>query len=254
MAVTALSMTVTPLLMLFTERVLLPRFAARETGGRESDVIEERHPVIIAGFSHFGSTIGRFLRANGVNATILDNNTDQVDLLRKMGFKVYYGDATRHDLLLAAGAEDARLLVIAIDSPETNLDLVETVQKHFPHLEILVRARNRTDAYELMDLGVQNIYREHLESSVRLGVDVLKKLGRRAFTATRAGQAFIRYDEAALLKLAAHRHDQKQYIFNVRQQIRLQEELLRNDLLFPPVADDHAWDTEDMRERVIGNR
>jgi CPA2 family monovalent cation:H+ antiporter-2 len=234
MAVVAITMTITPVLLLVNDKFILPRFGTKQAPKKDMDKIEEHNPVILVGFAHFGSTIGRFLRANGVNATILDNDSDRVDLLRKMGFKVYYGDATRYDLLESAGAHEAKLLVSAIDSLEINMQVVETVQKHFPNLEIMVRAKNRYDAYELMDLGVKNIYRESLDTSVRLGVDVLRKLGHRAYSATRAAQNFIKYDEAAMWKLAKERHNQQQYISRVREEIELQERLLRDDLRYDP--------------------
>ncbi|MBD0294571.1 MAG: cation:proton antiporter [Flavisolibacter sp.] len=250
MAVTALSMTVTPILLLINEKIIQPHLAPPATPQREPDAIDEKNRVIIAGFSHFGSTIGRFLRANGVEATILDNDPDRVDLLRKMGFKVYYGDATRVDLLESAGAAYAKLFVSAIDEPKTNLQMVETLRKHFPHLEVMIRSKNRFDAYELLDAGVQHIYRESIDTSVRLGVDVLHKLGMRHYSAYRAGQNFIKYDEAALQKLARHRHDLKQYIASVREQIALQEELLMNDKQFAPNKADQAWDSQVLREAI----
>ena len=245
MGVTAISMTITPLLILLNERFVLPNFGTKESVvEKEAEDIRGEYPVIIAGFGHFGSTIGRFLRANGVNTTILDNDSDRVDLLRKMGFKVFYGDATRTDILKSAGAEHAKMLIAAIDSPEINMDLIKKTREHFPNLSIMVRARNRIDAYELIDAGVQNIYRESLETSVRIGVDVLVKLGFRRYSATRAGQNFVKYDEAALSKLAAHRHDQDLYIFNVREQIAIQEELLTNDRGVNPTSHDHAWERD----------
>jgi CPA2 family monovalent cation:H+ antiporter-2 len=248
MAVTAVTMTVTPLLLLLNERVIDPRFGTRERADEKpADAIDEQHPVIIAGFGHFGSTIGRFLRANGVKTTILDYDPDRVDLLRKMGFKVYYGDATRLDLLHAAGAADARLLIAAIDDPGRNYELIRTVRKHFPALRVLARARNRFDAYELIDMGVENIYRETLYTAVHLAVDVLAQLGFRRYTAARKGQEFIQYDEAALQKLAVFRHDLKTYILNTRQEIELQERLLSEDLHQNMTAPDTAWDTEALR-------
>ncbi len=243
MGVTAISMAVTPLLLLVNERLILPRFGTKEAPEtREADKIEGEHPVIITGFGHFGSTIGRFLRANGIHTTILDNDSDRVELLRKMGFKVFYGDATRIDILKSAGAENAKILIASIDSPEINAEMVEKTRTEFPHLTIMVRARNRTDAYDLIDAGVKNIYRESLETSVRIGVDALVHLGFRRYTATRAGQNFIKYDEAALPRLAAHRHDQEAYIFNTREEISIQEELLTKDHRDNPAINDHAWD------------
>ncbi len=250
MACTAVTMVLTPLFLLFNERLVDPYFGVKEEvkDKRKADIIEEHNEVILVGFGHFGSTIGRFLRANGVGATILDNDSDRVELLRKMGFKVYYGDATRLDLLRSAGAENAKLFIAAIDSPEVNQYLISIVRKHFPQLEIMARARNRMDAYELIDLGVTNFYRETLYTSVHMAIDVLKKLGFRSYTATRKGMEFIRYDEAALAKLAKSRHEMKEYIASIREQIEMQERLLSEDLHTNLTADDHAWDSEIMRK------
>jgi monovalent cation:H+ antiporter-2, CPA2 family len=244
MGVTAISMTVTPLLLLINERLILPRFGVKERAEKEADTIDLHAPVILAGFGPFGSTVGRFLRANGVEATILDNDSDRVDLLRKMGFKVFYGDATRVDILKAAGADQAKILIAAVGSPAINQDLIEKAQKLFPHLTLMVRAENRYDAYELIEMGIKDIYRESVDTSIRLGIDCLVKLGYRRYSATRAGQNFLKYDEAALHKLAPHRHDQSAYIFTVREQVQLQEQLLTNDREANPTLGDHAWDSE----------
>jgi len=253
MAVTALSMTLTPLLLLFNERVIAPRFGTPEAQETEADEIEEKHSVIIAGFGHFGSTVGRFLRANGINATFLDNDSDQVDLLRKMGFKVYYGDATRYDLLKSAGAEDAKILIIAVNSLDAMHSLVETTQKYFPHLEIFARTKNRYDAYDLLEIGVEKVYRETLDTSVKLGVDVLKHLGFRNYTAYRQGQNFIKYDERALRKLMAHHKDLSNYISKAKEEIELQEELLASERYNIPNTQDHLWDSEYLREEIVKN-
>jgi CPA2 family monovalent cation:H+ antiporter-2 len=252
MAVTAISMMITPLLLIINEKWIDPYFGVKlKPEVKEDDEIDQKHKVIIAGFGHFGSTIGRLLRANGVEATILDNDSDRVELLRKMGFKVYYGDATRLDLLKAAGADEASLFIAAIDDPETNRFIVSEVAKHFPKLKVMARARNRMDAYEMIDMGVKNIYRETLYTAVHLGVDALHQLGYRKYSATRLGQKFIQYDEAALHKLATKRHNMKEYVINVKQEIEIQEQLLHNDLHQNLSAMDHSWDSDHMRE-VIG--
>jgi monovalent cation:H+ antiporter-2, CPA2 family len=173
-----------------------------------------------------------------------------VRLLRKMGFRVYYGDATRADLLDSAGAKDASIIVAAIDNPETNREVINTVTKHFPNLQIMARSKNRMDAYELIDSGVKDFYRESLDTSVRLAVDVLVRLGRRRYTATRKGQNFIRYDEEMLFEMASHRHDMKQYVIKAREAFRLQEELLSNDMAGGAVEIDHSWDSEQIRETL----
>lgn len=253
MAVTAITMTITPLLLLLNERVIDPRFGVKEISepGRKDDKeIGEHHPVIIAGFGHFGSTIGRFLRANGVEATILDHDSDRVSLLRKMGFRVYYGDATRLDLLQAAGADNAKILIAAIDSPEVNQELISTARKNFPDLHIMARAKSRMDAYELIDMGLSDIYRESLHTSVKLAVDVLGKLGQRSYTATRQGQKFLKYDEDALKEMAEHRHDMQRYVLKARETFKLQEELLAKDLALNTGESDHSWDSETIRETL----
>lgn len=250
MAVTALSMTVTPVLLLINEKIILPRMNIQPVNKKQADVIDEHNKVIIAGFSHFGSTVGRFLRANNVHATILDNDPDRVDLLRKMGFKVFYGDATRLDLLNSAGAEYAEIFISAIDEAGVNKEIIETVKKYFPHLKIMVRAKHRYDAYELMELEPEKIYREHIDTSIRLGVDVLRSLGMRSYSAHRAGQNFFKYDEASLAKLSKHRHDLRQYIASVREEIERQEELLKTDIEIVPNTNDHAWDSQQMRDVI----
>lgn len=239
--------------MIAADKWIIPKIVAgqNEQLEKEADQIDERNDVLLVGFGHFGTTIARFLRANGVTATVLDNNSDQVDLLRKMGFKVFYGDATRVEILEAAGAASAKILIIAIDSPEVNMEIVKTVKKHFPGLDIMVRSKNRMDTYELLDEGIDHIYREHLDTSVRLGVDVMKKLGYRTYSAFRAGQNFIKYDESALRLLAQNRKDKKVYISAIREQIALEEELLQNDRQIVPSQHDHAWDSKDMREKIL---
>lgn len=250
MAIIALSMLSTPFLLLINEKWIDPYFGVKEKEERKHDEIDEHNEVIIAGFGHFGSTIGRLLRANGVNATILDHDSDRVDLLRKMGFKVYYGDATRLELLKAAGAEEAKIFIAAIDNPEINLNVVEILRKHFPHLNILTRARNRVDAYELIDHGVDKIYRETLYTAVHLGVDALTQMGHRKYSATRQGQRFIKYDEAAIRKLAAKRHDKMAYLATIKDEIEMQEQLLKNDMHINFSATDHAWDSEHLKKQI----
>ena len=243
MASVAITMSTTPFLLLINDKWIAPRFGvARQKEERQADTIDQKGKVILAGFGHFGSTIGRLLRASGVETTIVDNDPDRVELLRKMGFKVYYGDATRLELLQSAGLADASLLIAAIDSPETNHQLIQRVREHYPNLKILARSKNRYDAYELIDMGVPNVYRETLYTAVHLGVDALVHLGFRKYTAHRQGEKFIRFDEQALIKLAAERHDMKAYILSVKEEIEWEEQLLQNDLNSKVEEDDVTWD------------
>src|SRR5262249_39245808 len=158
-AVVVISMALTPLLLLINEKIIQPRMGTKETAQeREGDAIHEQNPVIIAGFGHFGNTVGRFLRAHNVGMTVLDNNSERVEVLRRMGFKVYYGDATRYDMLKAAGAANAKLIVIALEPADKRLELIETIKKHYPNLRMLVRATNRFDAYDQMNAGMLHVY------------------------------------------------------------------------------------------------
>jgi len=248
LAVIAITMLLTPFLNVINEKFILPNVGTRQKEEKEDDLIDEKNEVIIAGFGHFGSTIGRLLRANKVDVTVLDHDAERVEVLRKMGFKVYYGDATRLELLKAAGADEAKLFIAAIDNPEVNLNLVELLQKHFPNVQVLARARNRVDAYELIDHGVKNFYRETLYTAVHMGVDALVELGYRRYTATRQGQQFIKYDQDTTWKLAKKRHDKMAYMVTVMEEVEMQEELLRRDLDAQNEGNDHSWDSDSLKK------
>jgi voltage-gated potassium channel Kch len=250
-AAVALTMALTPLLMLISERLILPRVGTKEAPDRESDTIEEDNPVIIAGFGRFGQIVGRLLRANGIGTTVLEFDSDQVDIMRRFGHKVYYGDALRHDLLETAGAGRAKLLILATDVSEKRLEIVHTVKKHFPNLQIYARATSRVDAYELLDAGVEHVYRETFGTSLRMGVDALRALGFRAHRAQRAGQAFQRHDERALRDMAEiRRRKDGDWFQAVRERGQELERVLRADITDREYARDDAWDNETLREDV----
>jgi len=248
-AVTALSMALTPLLLLLNEKLLQPALTLPDEEEKEADAIEESNPVIIAGFGHFGNTVGRFLRAHRVQTTILDNDSDRVELLRKMGFKVYYGDASRHDLLEAAGASRARLIVISLEPSDKRLEMIETIKKHFPNLRMLVRAQNRYDAYDLMNAGMLHVYRETLDTSLRVGVDVMRFLGHRTYAAQRAARNFMKMDEENLKRLASIK-DMDEYIVTVREKMEELERTLQQDQNQFSGAIDRGWDEETLIEEA----
>jgi CPA2 family monovalent cation:H+ antiporter-2 len=249
MAVTALSMAMSPIIMVAFEKTIFKRLEKpedKETA--DADPIDQKNQVILVGFGNFGSTIGRFLRANGVEATILDSDPDRIENLRKMGFKVYFGDGTRVDLLESAGAESAKILISAIDSTEHSKRIIKICQEHFPNLEVMLRARNRFDAYELMEMGIRNIYREHLDTSIRMGVDALTRLGFRAYTVNRLAHQFREYDEQALRVLVNYKNNKKEYISKVKKEIEIQEAMLGGELSKKFSLNDHAWDSEQMKD------
>ena len=240
-------MAFTPLLMLLEERVLRPRMqvAAPE---RPADAITVQHPVLIAGFGHFGSVVGRFLAAHGVKATVLDVGRENVEQLRGLGFEVQYGDASRFDLLRIAGAERARLLVVATGEWDATLAIVRTARRHFPQLPIYARALGRFHAYELLEAGAHHVYRDTLDTSLRLGVEALTAMGVRAHQAHRTAQAFRRADEQSVHELLLLRHDKAAYVATARERIRALEERLFAEMGRPQPLDEEAWDAESLRE------
>lgn len=249
MAVVALSMAFTPLVMLVNERLIMP-FISKEDADdeKEADIIEEKNPVIIAGFGHFGNTVGRFLRAHGIGTTILDFDSDQVEVLRKLGFKVYYGDASRRDLLYAAGAAEAKIIIIAIEPREKRMEMIRTIKKHFPDLRMLVRAENRFEAYEQMNEGMLHVYRETIDTSLRMGVDAMTMLGHRAYSAQRAARTFFKYDEATLKKLAAIRNEDE-YLVTVRNMMEELDRILQADRAADiNLRTDIGWDDEGLKK------
>lgn len=249
MAVVAISMALTPLVLLAHEKWIVPNFGcgAKNTE-REPDKIDEKNPVIIAGFDHFGTIVGRFLRASGVRSTVLDLDSDRVDLLRRMGLKVHYGDAARMDMLQSAGAMQAKLIVIAMETPEKNLEVVDAVKKHFPHLQMLVRATENQDAFDLMNSGVLHIYRETVDTSLRMASDALEMLGHRAYQSQRAARMFRKFDEQSLKGMAAYRDD-KQYVNVMKERIDELQKLIQTDSYTNLMIRNAGWDKENAEER-----
>ena len=188
--VVALSMATTPLLLALHDR----HSGRKQRNERAADSIEPGGPVIIAGFGRFGQIVGRLLLASGIRPVVLDRDPDAVESLRKFGYRVYYGDATRLDLLEAAGAREARLLVNAIDDVEDSLKLVERVRANFPGLRIVSRARNVSHYFELKLRGVEVIERETFESALKAGRSALEMLGEDRYRAKELADAFRRFN------------------------------------------------------------
>jgi len=231
--VVALSMVVTPLTLMLYDRVQ----AARQGGGkagrkkRKDDQIEpnEDH-VIVAGFGRFGQIVGRFLHANHVRLTVLDHDPDQIDVLRHFGFKVFYGDATRPDLLRAAGAAKARALVVAIDDIDDSLALVDAVRREYPELPIFARARNVTHYFQLRDRGVTMIERETYEAALQLGRSVLTEgLGQNAFRTRQSANRFRRHNRQSLEALYPYYKDRETFVSLTRQAREELEEMIARD-------------------------
>jgi glutathione-regulated potassium-efflux system ancillary protein KefC len=212
--VVALSMAVTPL-FLRAHDFVQARSASRQS--QIYDVIENEHPeVIMAGFGRFGQIIGRLLLASNVRATVLDHDPEQIELLRKFGFRVFYGDATRLDLLQAAGAAHARVLVDAIDDQGDSLALVDLAREHFPHLIIVARARNVTHYAELRSRGVQIVERETFEAALLTGRRALEALGMAPYEARESAERFRIHNVRLLESMIGTFHDEAQRLSAAR--------------------------------------
>jgi monovalent cation:proton antiporter-2 (CPA2) family protein len=241
-AVVALSMLLSPLVMIVYEQAIAPRFTTAPPQ-REPDVIENpENAVIIVGFGRFGQIVGRLLVANGYPITVLEHSPEQIDLLRRFGWRVFYGDASRLDLLYAAGAAQAQLLVLAIDERDKMEQIVHLVYKHFPHLQILARAVDRHHAYALIRQGVKVIQRETFGSALDLGVEALKQLGMRSYQAVRVAQTFREHDEAALREQALLEGNETAILARSRQLSEDLERLLQADDRDLRQEADRAWD------------
>ncbi|WP_448208496.1 monovalent cation:proton antiporter-2 (CPA2) family protein [Azospirillum sp. sgz302134] len=217
MLVVTLSMIATPFVFAAEERWVAPRLIKKPA--RPFDTIEPdgEPPVIICGFGRVGQIVGRVLRLRGIPFTALEQSAAQVDFVRRFGNKVYYGDPTREDLLRAAGAERAKVLVVALEDMEQSLRVVEIAARHFPHLVIHARARNRRHAHHLMDRGVRHFVRETFDSSLRLTGDVLESLGLPPDEARRTVETFREHDERTLVRQHAVHHDESRLIQTSRQ-------------------------------------
>jgi CPA2 family monovalent cation:H+ antiporter-2/glutathione-regulated potassium-efflux system protein KefB len=208
--VAAASMLATPILFAGSEALLIPRLRRRQPAPAFDVIPAQDNPVIICGFGRFGQIVGRVLRMHGIAFTALERDPGQVDVVRRFGTRVYFGDPTRAEVLRAAGAEQAKLLVVALDDMEAVLRTVEMARRQFPNLRILARARNRRHAYLLMDRGVDGLVRDTFHSSLELAGQALTTLGIEPDAAARAVALFREHDERSLLEThAIYRDEQK---------------------------------------------
>lgn len=202
-AIVAVSMLVTPILLL-----LYDRFLNLQCGERPQDAIPENNSVIIAGFGRFGQIVGRVLIAKGITPTLIDNDPNQVDLTRQFGWRCYYGDASRLDILEEAGIAEAKLLVIAVNDVEATLEMAKLVKERWPQVKIVVRARSRTDAFDLRELDLHPI-RETFYSSLEAAKQSLIIIGETAAAAGRIIKQFEKHDMEQLEATLKIRHDRK---------------------------------------------
>ena len=228
-AAVAISMLLTPLLLVCADRWWIPRLAGR-SGPQLAEIDEpQQAPIIIAGFGRYGQIVGRMLYANDLSATVLEHDAEQVEAIRKFGWQVFYGDATRLDLLRTAGAASARVLVLAIDDVAQSVKVAELVREHFPQITIVARARNVTHYQQLRDHGVTLIERETLDSALMSARSVLELSGFEPHQARTLAMRFRRHSVAQLDVLRAHRKDEAKLIAASKQGRQQLEDLFAQE-------------------------
>ncbi len=198
--IVALSMLLTPILFLLFDRIIVPRYAKGEQ--READEIEVKGKVIIAGHGKVGGIVNRMIRSFGYETTVIDYSSEQLEMLRTFGITVYFGDATRPDLLHAAGIEEAEVLVITIDNREQITELAKHVLKYHPHVKVIARATSRHHVYDLWFAGVREIIRDTFDGSVRMGRTVLENLGHSQEDALSKAAIFNEKDRKQMREMA----------------------------------------------------
>jgi glutathione-regulated potassium-efflux system ancillary protein KefC len=213
----ALSMLLSPLLLALLDRVLLRRFA-QVKAPKAAEISEPQEaPIIIAGFGRYGQIVSRVLLAQGIPTTVLDHSVEMLEVARTFGYRVFYGDATRLDLLRTAGAERARILVVAVDDPDQSLKIAKLARAHFPHLQIVARARDLTHWNKLRDVGVTLVQRELFESSLKSARTVLELMGLSPAEATTFTERFRTHNIALADRMYPHHKDQAKYIAVARE-------------------------------------
>lgn len=226
--VVACSMALTPVLMGVYSYLIVPKFLTT-LPARDYDIIETQHPIILAGYGRFGQIIGRFLHAQGIKVVVLEKDPEQLELLRKFGFQGYYGDASDVELLRAAGAEKARMIIIGVANVDVCLDIAQKVKRHFPQLKMFVRARNRRHAYELDKIGVEYFRRDVFDAALIMAQEVMVNLGFKRARIQMKARQFAEHDEDVLKKSFAFFDEEHQLIDFSKQATEELERLLKSD-------------------------
>jgi len=226
----ALSMIITPILLIGFDRLVVPRLPSLHSPERPHDDISVRNRVIVLGYGRFGQIVTRLLTAQGFEATLIDHDPEQIELMKKFDAKVFYGDARRIDLLKSAGAHKADLMVISIHNPEMVSDISRRVRENFPNIHILARARDRNHAHDLMDIGVHEFERDTFHSALHLGIKALISLGYTETKAKRLANAFAKHDVEMLYEAYDLRGDDEAMIGHVKTARELLAQVMQADL------------------------
>lgn len=236
----AISMFLTPVAFILHEKFVTKEPEEKPIQAHDP-ITQNGQKVILAGFGRLGTDVGRFLLSAGIKPIIIDHDVNNVNILRKFGFEVYYGDITRLDLLESAGANEAELLIVAIGAAKNSTKLIQVAKKHFPHLKIVANAIDRETAFEMMDLGLDNIHRELFGSALELGQAAMRELGIDPYKAHRLALIFKKKDQEMMPELYALRGEEDSYISNYQQYHENLEKLMELDSSRNCDSIDKAW-------------
>lgn len=249
--VVTLSMTISPLLLIFNDKAVRPILSRRQNK-EEFDEFDEINPIIIAGFGRFGLVLGRFLLANNIKITIIDNNPANVEILRKYGFKLYYGDITRPRVLEKAGIEKAKMLILSMAEHDEAIKVAKYVRKNYPAIQIVARAKDIFHVFEFYKLHVRIVQREMFNSATELGVKALTQLGFSKYEAYRAGRTFKHHEEQVLEELyKTWKEDESEFIAETRRFSKQLSETMLTERNYTIQDVDSAWDVGSVRQESI---
>ncbi|MFW5755758.1 MAG: monovalent cation:proton antiporter-2 (CPA2) family protein [Tangfeifania sp.] len=249
--IVTLSMAVSPLLLVFNDKAVSPILAKWQNRLEYDTVEESENPIIIAGFGRFGLVVGRMLLANNFNVTIIDNNPANVEVFRKFGFKLYYGDVTRPQVLEKAGVGNARLLILSMAEYDNALKIAQFVRKKYPHIKILARAKDIFHAFEFFKLGVKTVQREVFNSGLELGSKALEHLGFTRYEAYRSSRIFKHHENEIFSELYDHwKAGETHFIQEARRFSEQMLETLQAEKDYSIHDADCAWDVESIREEA----
>lgn len=253
--VVTLTMAISPLLLIFNDKLVAPLLASRQNKPEEDRVEDQESPVILAGFGRFGLVIGRILIANNIKVTILDGNPSNIEILRKYGFKMYYGDVTRPELIEKAGIRNAKLLILSMAEHDDALKIAKYVRDKYPDVRILARARDIFHAFEFMKLHVTNSQREMFNSATELGAKALIQLGFSRYEAYRAARTFKHHEEDVMQELYEHWiEDKNRFIEETRRFSEQLSETLQKEKDYSIHDGDESWDVSSLRNEFIFNK
>jgi len=245
-------MAFSPLLLIFNDKAISPILARWQNKLEYDEIQKQENPVIIAGFGRFGLVVGRILLANNINVTIIDSNPTNVEILRKYGFKLFFGDVTRPQVLEKSGISNARMLILSMAEAEDALKVAKLVRKKYPEVEVLARAKDIFNVFEFLNLKITNVQREMFNSASELGAKALIGLGFTRYEAYRAARTFKHHEEEVLQELYEHwQEDENRFIQETRRFSEQLSETLQAEKNYSIHDGDDSWDINSLKSEAL---